>query len=298
MSTTSLSTSTPSASARRAAMRVARGRSSGRPGRRRRRVPASAAPRRPGRRARAARTPGVQSRAPRDVVVVGGDVGRGRRHRGPVGRRIRHRCDPAVVGDVEPLVSVRRPRVGPLDARDAARGARAGRRPQAEGAVDVAPGARARAASVDDLGERIERAGVDLAGLRADDRAGRRGARSATRARTAIIRPWSSAATDADRSAPSRASGRPRSTVTWACSPATTRTSGAPCRPSASTSQPASRRTRVARRGQAGEVRHLAARSRTRSRSRRAARAARAPSAPRPPPRPTATAPTTYPPAF
>ena len=81
---------------------------------------------------------------------------------------MRDEGQPGVVGDVEPLVRVGGPRVGASDAGDevAVRGRGAG--PQAEGAVDVDPGA----VLVGDVAhgvEGIERAAVDLARLRAHD---------------------------------------------------------------------------------------------------------------------------------
>ena len=75
--------------------------------------------------------------------------------------------DAAVVGDVEPLVSVGRPRVGAVEAGDELGPGRVGPRPQPEGAVDVQP-AGSLGQPVGDLVERVERAGVDLAGLGAD----------------------------------------------------------------------------------------------------------------------------------
>ena len=79
---------------------------------------------------------------------------------------------PGVVGHVEPLVRIGGPRVRALGAGHEPAQARRRRRPQPERAVDVQPGA-ARGAGVRDRPERVERAGVDLARLRADDRRAR-----------------------------------------------------------------------------------------------------------------------------
>ena len=74
-----------------------------------------------------------------------------------------------VVRDVQPLVAVGRPGVGQLGARQQmpVRGARP--RPEPEGAVDVHPGA-SRVRKLAGLPERVEGAGVQLAGLEADQR--------------------------------------------------------------------------------------------------------------------------------
>ena len=83
--------------------------------------------------------------------------------------RVAHEGDAAVVGNVEPLVRVGGPRVGALDAGDERSARGRGGRPESERAIDVHPragGSRAR----DNVGERIERAGVHVAGLQTDDR--------------------------------------------------------------------------------------------------------------------------------
>src|SRR4051812_20028739 len=77
--------------------------------------------------------------------------------------------DAVVVGDVQPLVCVRRPRVGPLDARGEATERRRGRGPEAEGTVDVVPGAMLLR-EVGDRRDVVAGARVHLAELRADDR--------------------------------------------------------------------------------------------------------------------------------
>ena len=67
-----------------------------------------------------------------------------RGHRLAVRVGVRAERDAAVVRDVEPLVGVGRPRVGPLRARREVAERRARRGPQPERTVDVEPGARAR----------------------------------------------------------------------------------------------------------------------------------------------------------
>ena len=74
--------------------------------------------------------------------------------------------DTAVVWNVEPLVRVGRPRVGQFETRQPRRPCRC--RPQPDRAIDMQPGA----VCMGDLGElagRVERAGVDVAGLAAHD---------------------------------------------------------------------------------------------------------------------------------
>ena len=66
-------------------------------------------------------------------------------------------------------MGVARPRVRALDPGDKVTQGGRGRRPQPEGAVDVQPDA-ARAAGLGDLRQRVEGAGIDVPGLGADDR--------------------------------------------------------------------------------------------------------------------------------
>ena len=80
-------------------------------------------------------------------------------------------CDerePAVVGDVEPLVRVRRPGVRLLRARREVSELRGGAGPEPERAVDVQPGPCVRTER-GDLLERVEGTGVHLACLGTDD---------------------------------------------------------------------------------------------------------------------------------
>ena len=77
-------------------------------------------------------------------------------------RRIGDDRKTRVVGDVEPLVRVGRPRIGGLDAFHLRSQFRNRRRPETERAIDVDPGATRMRASHDGL-ERIARAGADVA---------------------------------------------------------------------------------------------------------------------------------------
>ena len=168
--------------------------------------------------------------------------------------------DPAVVRDVQRLVAVGRPRVGLVDAGDERRAGARSRRPQPERAVDVHPRVVA-VRQVADRAEVLERARVHVAGLRRDDRRRRPGSRASSRSSSsrddaplvvAGHRPQAARAR-------SRAAARRASIVTWRSSGTTTRTGGAPCSPRSSTSQPWRSSTDVARDGEAGHVRHLAA---------------------------------------
>ena len=143
-----------------------------------------------------------------------------------------------VVGDVEPLVRVGGPRVGASDAGDEVSQRRRGRRPQAEGAVDVDPGA-VLGRRVAHLVERVEGAAVDLAGLRAHDRRARRAAASAARSAAGRMLPSASVSTRTMLSVPRPSSRTARRRVTWRSALASRRTGGAPVSPRASTSQPA-----------------------------------------------------------
>ena len=102
-------------------------------------------------------------------MIRHGEVRRCVLHRGGMGIRVRAERDAAVVGHVQPLVPVRRPRVGLGVARDEVAERRARRRPQPERPVDVHP-------CVDRLrrlghgGEIVDRTGVHLSGLGAHDR--------------------------------------------------------------------------------------------------------------------------------
>src|SRR6185369_17951408 len=77
---------------------------------------------------------------------------------------------PAIVGHVQPLVPVGRPRVSALDAGNEMRALRRDTRPDAKRAVDVHPRWMLRGANaIDDVIERVERTGVDVARLQTDD---------------------------------------------------------------------------------------------------------------------------------
>ena len=87
--------------------------------------------------------------------------------------RRRHRAtndEPAIVGHVEPLVGVGGPGVGELDAGDRCTQLGLGGSPEAERAVDVEPAAVLADARSAIAAQRIEGAGVHVAGLGADDR--------------------------------------------------------------------------------------------------------------------------------
>ena len=79
--------------------------------------------------------------------------------------------DARVIGDVQPLVSVGRPGVRPVESGHQTGATRISQRPQPERPVDVQP-ARPLREPVGDLVERIERTGVDLTGLRAHQHRG------------------------------------------------------------------------------------------------------------------------------
>ncbi len=96
-------------------------------------------------------------------------VGGADAHRRAMRRRMRGEHQPGVVGHVQPLVRVGRAGVGALDAADVVAQRIACRRPQAERAIDVQPRA-VRRGEIGDGVDRIERARVHVAGLRADNR--------------------------------------------------------------------------------------------------------------------------------
>ena len=83
---------------------------------------------------------------------------------------VRGRDEAAVVADVQPLVGVGGPGVGPVDPAHEMAATRRSRSPQPEGAVDVVPGVRMGRQAIRDRVEGVARAGVHVAGLAADDR--------------------------------------------------------------------------------------------------------------------------------
>ena len=155
-STTSFRTSQPGSSAIAAANCVRR-RSSARRGRRRPSARASAAPRRPRSRARAARTRASSPSASRAAPLARDEVLGREPHRRAVRVGVRDEREPAVVRDVQPLVRVGRPRVGALDA--ARRGGASSATPPPTARTRRRRAARRPAVprSVRDLAERIER---------------------------------------------------------------------------------------------------------------------------------------------
>ena len=171
------------------------------------------------------------------------EVGRAVRHRRGVGLGVGAEDVAGVVGNIEPFVAVASPRVGPLDAGDEVACGRAGRRPQAEGAVHVNP-RPAAASQIADGGQVVAGAGVDVAGLGADDG---RPPPPASRAAAEGV--------DVDgavgvrrhlhhRRRPSPRSRSDASMLAWRSSLARTRMRGAPTSPRSSTSQPACSSTR------------------------------------------------------
>ena len=152
--------------------------------------------------------------------------------------RVRGEGNAVVVGHVEPLVGVDRPRVRAVDVR--ARGVGVNRRRPPRARTRRRRGATrcSGVARVCDRAERIESAGADLAGLGAEDRRLVRPAPSSS----ASMRPLSSAATTSV-GAPSPSMRSARSIVPWRFSPTTTRIRGAPMSPSRSTFQPTFWRT-------------------------------------------------------
>ena len=124
--------------------------------------------------------------------VAGADA-----HRGLVSFRVSAERDPGVIRNVEPLVSVGRPRVRAIGPGDEVPQRRAGRGPQTKSAVDVQPRTRL-VRDVGDLLQRIDRARVHVAGLSADDPRSVV-ARERLAKRDGTIRPCASAATDTMR---------------------------------------------------------------------------------------------------
>ena len=115
------------------------------------------------------------------ALPVPGQVGGGERHRRPVRRRVGAEDVTAVVGHVQPLVTVGRPRVGPGQAITRLRvaGDAAAHRPMAPSTCTHAPIVGSRH-SRDQV---VAGAGVDVAGLQADDGgSGRRSRREPGRA--------------------------------------------------------------------------------------------------------------------
>ena len=196
--TTSFTTSTPSSASRRVAKRRASAQQ---------RSTSSATPDAP---QRAKRRPGREAaRAPRRLgyevaaaELAPGDLARQVRRRVRQRRRVnigmRAERIAGVVRDVEPLVAVARPRVGQLDAAHELGRARARRGPEPERAVDVEPrpGAVGRGGR---CGEVVTRAGVHVAGLRADDRRAGLSAPRRHRQRLGVHRPVGESGNDRHR---------------------------------------------------------------------------------------------------
>jgi hypothetical protein len=96
---------------------------------------------------------------------VGRQVARHAGERPPQVLRPTDEGDAAVVRDVQPLVRIGGPRIGPVQPGDEPGPGRVGERPQPECAVDVQPAGPLRQ-PIGDLVEGVERTGVHLAGLR------------------------------------------------------------------------------------------------------------------------------------
>ena len=97
------------------------------------------------------------------------EIARPHRHRRSVRLRIGAEGDARVIGHIQPLVGVRRPRVRALDAGDEVAEPRRSGGPQAESAVDVQPGVSSLD-GVRDRGHVVAGASVDVPDLRAHDR--------------------------------------------------------------------------------------------------------------------------------
>ena len=206
---------------------------------------------------------------------------------------VAHDREPAVVGDVERLVGVGRPRVGVRQPAHVVGPPRRHGRPQPEGAVHVHPGA-VLVGDRDAVHERVEVAGVDVAGLQTTI-VGPSSCASADARASGRIRPWASTGTTSGAPSPRKRSGR--STDGCRSAPTRTRTGGPPTRPRRM-SWPTARQDGVAAGSEAGEVRHRGAGHEADRALVRAARAGRGPSARRPPPPPTAAGVSERSPAF
>ena len=90
-------------------------------------------------------------------------------HRAAVRGFIANNGEAAVIGGLQPLVPVGRPRIGAFDPIEQVAMPLARPRPQPERAINVEPAAR-RAHQRHDFGEGIADPGVDLPGLADDDR--------------------------------------------------------------------------------------------------------------------------------
>ncbi len=99
-----------------------------------------------------------------------GQVGSGDAHRGPVRGGVAHEDDAGVVRHVQPFVGIGRPRISTVVAAREVTQPWAGGCPQPERPVDVKPDVGMLADDRDDTFDRVERAGVHLAELGADDR--------------------------------------------------------------------------------------------------------------------------------
>ena len=195
------------------------------------------------------------------------------RHRGAVRSGPGDDRNPAVVGNVQPLVRIHGPRVGVLESV----GPRSHflvdrlRAPTSRTHRPRGPTRRARCACSISGAKRIEGAGVHVAGLQADNR------RSCNRASAAARRIRQHASLAVGRHAQPGSTCRTRASAPPCRSPRALRRrrrregAARPGRPSASTSQPRAPEHFVPRRRQAGHVRHRRAGHETDARMRRQA---------------------------
>ncbi len=102
-------------------------------------------------------------------IRIGSHIGRTVRHRRAMRGRVTNERVAGIEGHVEPLVTVGRPRIGVVDARDEMRETWARGCPQAEGAVDMRPCAETprNCGTSTDV---VERTRVDVARLQQHDR--------------------------------------------------------------------------------------------------------------------------------
>ena len=100
------------------------------------------------------------------------EIGRPRGHRCALRLAISTGHEAAVIANVQPLVSVGGPRIGPLDTADEEPVERRSGRPEPERSVDVVPGVGLLLKVIGDLCDGIEGTGVHVPCLAAgDDRA-------------------------------------------------------------------------------------------------------------------------------
>ena len=142
------------------------------------------------------------------VGEIGGAVGEG----GAVGVGVGDEGVAGIVGDVEPFVAVGGPGVGGFDAAQEMAEARGGGGPEAEGAVDVDPGAVA-VGDRRSTRRRVVGADVEVAGLEEDD--GGAAVEARLPRACGVRRPRLSAGMTSTEARPMPSRRRARSTVPW-----------------------------------------------------------------------------------